>query len=623
LDALLEIPLAKWRTLLEPGTRQQLTASNFTRNGIPEGVKCEAVQWCDETDICATVCKRGSVEIDPWLKWAMDFQLRMARRQPLCYAQVPGAHNAAITLADGYGNRDLMYESYLRWLGRGSRLETNNQWLSLTDQLALGVRVVELDVHLVLGKLRVAHCGGFHSAQLDRLVALLNRVARMLGHNSTIHWDAETLGCSPSLSSMAAGDQRLFSDALAEISSWLSAPQHSSEFLVLFLDDQPDLGKWGRVGELVQQVLGAFPQGSVLTPAEARQMAGPGGSASALTMDQLVARGKRVLVMSGTDYGADMEGAVFSTSSISVLCNYTEGWMRNLVPGDEQRTGPTQQLQGAPGPGSRSAAPGSMGSGELADGSSHCHLVRSTQRQPTRLFGGQLVRMPACELSYGPLDCNFGYHRNNSGLRMDDVDVGTATLCGANFPSPDRITPRRAAAFVWHWAEGHPTGAGAAQPAASLAAAPQCVYASAEDGRWRSTECLPGPSHAACRRDCNPWDAQPPRPQQQYPLHAQWRRLLSQLHVRSAPATSHAPGAAAAAGCTDGGAVMGPLWQLMEVDGAGSVVACPSGYTHDIPHSAWENRQLQGVLQGEAVARVLLPLTPPTYMPVWLKASRQ
>ena len=33
--------------------------------------------------------------------------------------------------------------------GSQHELQTNNQWLSMTDQLNLGVRVLELDVHFV------------------------------------------------------------------------------------------------------------------------------------------------------------------------------------------------------------------------------------------------------------------------------------------------------------------------------------------------------------------------------------------------------------------------------------------------------------------------------------------
>ena len=102
---------------------------------------------------------------------------------PLCYASLVGTHNSGISLADGYGNLDLTYQHYFRWIswlvrarlalpvpllsvpGTCARLhtlqphtsaflqasdaylQTNNQYLSLTDQMNLGVRIVELDTH--------------------------------------------------------------------------------------------------------------------------------------------------------------------------------------------------------------------------------------------------------------------------------------------------------------------------------------------------------------------------------------------------------------------------------------------------------------------------------------------
>ena len=71
---------------------------------------------CDSAGVCSRVCRRGSVRPEPWAAAAMSFQLRLSRRQPLCLGQALASHNSAITLADGYGNRDDIYSAYLRWL---------------------------------------------------------------------------------------------------------------------------------------------------------------------------------------------------------------------------------------------------------------------------------------------------------------------------------------------------------------------------------------------------------------------------------------------------------------------------------------------------------------------------
>lgn len=93
------------------------------------------------------------------------------------------------------------------------------------------------------GALRIAHCGGFHS-EFNVLVKALNVVAKLLGH--PIHWDTETVGCNPSLSSIPVTEQRTFKDALMEISAWLDAPANAHEFVLVYLDDQIDLSLWVR-----------------------------------------------------------------------------------------------------------------------------------------------------------------------------------------------------------------------------------------------------------------------------------------------------------------------------------------------------------------------------------------
>ena len=91
------------------------------------------------------------------------------------------------------------------------------------------------------GALRIAHCGGYHG-DIDLLIDAVNIVARLFGH--PIHWDSETIGCNPSLSSIPAAEQRTFASALQEIGAWLKLPGNKHEFLVLYLDDQPDLLQW-------------------------------------------------------------------------------------------------------------------------------------------------------------------------------------------------------------------------------------------------------------------------------------------------------------------------------------------------------------------------------------------
>ena len=52
------------------------------------------------------------------------------------------------------------------------------------------------------------------------------------------------VGCDPSLSSIPVLAQRSFADALAELAAWLARPTNQDDFLLVFLDDQPDIKDW-------------------------------------------------------------------------------------------------------------------------------------------------------------------------------------------------------------------------------------------------------------------------------------------------------------------------------------------------------------------------------------------
>ena len=104
--------------------------------------------------------------------------------------------------------------------GPPQKLYTNDQWVSLTDQLNIGVRFLELDTHWVAGELRTAHCGGLHAPVLNTLLRALNALSKLAGQK--IHWDTETIGC--------AADSRLQFTALH-----VSAGIHTHEVLCMHI----------------------------------------------------------------------------------------------------------------------------------------------------------------------------------------------------------------------------------------------------------------------------------------------------------------------------------------------------------------------------------------------------
>ncbi|EFJ49198.1 hypothetical protein VOLCADRAFT_90100 [Volvox carteri f. nagariensis] len=550
-----ETPSAKLQLLERLQAREGRFLSPVVRDGVPEGVRCDATERCDSHNVCARVCARGSVAIDPWLRFAVDYQWRLSRKQPLCFAQLLGTHNSAITLADGYGMHDDVYTQYLHYLGLASgsqRLMTNNQVLSLTDQLNLGVRFLELDVHWIQSDLHIAHCGGFHSPQLNALVAALSALAQLFGH-PPVEWDAETLGCDPSMSSLPTRDQRTFVDALRE-----------SEFLVLYLDNQMDLLRWGRVGTLMEQVMSVIPTALIITPPELNNITQQRGSMP--SVDELVhVYGKRLLLMSGSDYGEEMSWLAFSHHN---LCDMDEPLFRGF--------------QGPP----------------------HCQFHNWHLDMDTPVMAGKLIRTPTCNLTYGPYNCSM--LRGDNIPQLDDHQLPEATSCGINVPAPDQITPQLVQSYIWSWAPGHapPMPAAAAavetqQPkrhyhhpaqgravqeaplASGAATAPSsegsftpgegrvakaalekivstaeaeaeavCVVMSSSDGRWLVRPSCKGAALLACRRDTG---------------------------------AQHVPGADA--------------WALASLGPATSAGPCPPGYLPSAPHTARENWELWQLLK--------------------------
>ena len=75
--------------------------------------------------------------------------------------------------------------------------------------------------------------------------------------------------------------------------------------------------------------------------------------------------------------------------------------------------------------------------------------------QPRPLFDGLLTRVISCELQYGPLNCDFVWRGTNQPV-WDEFTLPPVVGCGLNMPSPDLLTPTRAAAAIWTWAPGHP-----------------------------------------------------------------------------------------------------------------------------------------------------------------------
>lgn len=177
-------------------------ASALSWSATPAADACEL-----DPRLCASV-EAGSVLLgtdgrqpDParlaayeqgWVHRALRLQSRLDEAEPMRNSLWPHTHNSA---------NSTVYGPTL------STLDPNQRW-SILDQLRMGVRAIELDLHPDLTRQQVVLC---HGRQEDAVV-------------TTVH-----LGCSI---------DRPLADGLAELRDFLDRPGNEREVVLLYLENQ-------------------------------------------------------------------------------------------------------------------------------------------------------------------------------------------------------------------------------------------------------------------------------------------------------------------------------------------------------------------------------------------------
>eukprot|EP00644_Phytophthora_capsici_P009427 jgi/Phyca11/15416/fgenesh1_pg.PHYCAscaffold_13_\ len=394
-----------------------------------------------ENVTCTQVCEAGTALIEPWVARAITYQRNLSFAESLCYAEIPATHNSVITQARGYGNRDQLFNAKLNASNADSYMRTSNQFLSLTDQLDLGVRFLELDVHYFASSLRNAHCSDFGIAFVDdaasALVTSLGSVLDASGEDSTVQWGSELVGCLPSISGIRADEQRLHNDSLAEIATWLS--DHPEELIVIYTEIGEELSTYSQIDALLELYTRTF--GDVLFSPSNFDDAG--GDWNGFTLQELISQGKQVILVATPEANDQM-------FYMRELC---AGWAD--VP---------------------SISTGSAGTffGETMNAGTVVRAFKSVLHYATlteaALGGGSVELDTASEPG----------HVNASTLPVF-VDAGVNVL------APDGLDGAIMAAMVWSWAENEPDVATAT-----------AVQLSAADGRWYGVADTSSISHVAC-----------------------------------------------------------------------------------------------------------------------------
>jgi hypothetical protein len=183
-----------------------------------------------------------------WLNRALDLQYQLAGDVGLGNAPFVGTHNSFNSVAE---------------MGPTTSTLDPNQQLSIVGQLDIGVRAIELDLHWT-----IAPSAG--------------QLAPVVCHAFPNHVPCTT--------------EKTLGPVLGEIAAWLREPANSDQVLFLYLEDHLDqTAGYDAAAAIIQQELGAV------------LYAPPGGVCEelplALTRDQILASGKRVIIVGNSPCG--------------------------------------------------------------------------------------------------------------------------------------------------------------------------------------------------------------------------------------------------------------------------------------------------------------------------------
>ncbi|KAG7381835.1 hypothetical protein PHYPSEUDO_005618 [Phytophthora pseudosyringae] len=282
--------------LISQQTATRTPGTNDPSKNDIEDIACTMVDKCNSAGtVCSSVCEKGTASVSSWLNETLAYQRNLAFSGKLCYAQIPSTHNSAITLADGYGNRDQLFNTNLNSDKSYSYLKTNNHVLSLTDQLGIGMRWVEIDTHFFLEDFHTGHCGNLGS---DSIQTFFDAFDSQLAKYGTILWGPELLGCFPSVSGIKTTDQVTTRSSMQEIMDWLEA--NPTEFVVVYMDTGSDISRLDKTDDLNTLLTDVF--GDLIVPQSVlKSLASDSWTGGSVNI--FVAAGYRVLLLANDDTG--------------------------------------------------------------------------------------------------------------------------------------------------------------------------------------------------------------------------------------------------------------------------------------------------------------------------------
>ena len=375
------------------------TASVLGASGLGRDLaNCTRQRLCNGEYLCADVCKLGTVVPDAHASRALKLQRALQYDDRLARQTFVGSHNSAISLAYGYGIEEDGFERLLNTtlfvnddVGEGV-----DSSFTLTDQLDLGVRHLEIDITAgyfrfppTLHDFFVCHS----PVPLDEGQILKVELAARRQHIALGDWRPERLSC--------LGTTLPLKTVLLEVRAWLDA--HAREFVVLYLDTKP----LTMTGEAQANAMSALLRG-VFNESMWTWRDGPPEVLLNQTVSSLIERGKRLYIEDHADAYRKATDRIVYTPAV---------WSHQF------------------GPTALSAFP------ECAIGDDRDWYTNVSG--PARPFARGLYN-GGSTLSDGS--------QKHAALRA------AATACGVGVVSPNYLQPGDMSAFVWTWDHGEPAG---------------------------------------------------------------------------------------------------------------------------------------------------------------------
>lgn len=375
-----------------------------------------------------------------WAGQAIGLQNRLGLTLPWVHTQVLATHNSFNATTENMPPTLSGFDA--------------NQFYGVVDQLRMGVRGLELDVHWmprlpgIDGSLFDNGLGGLVEGLVGNLVGGL--FGSLVGGVDPADLFFEPVVCHGNVQHFGCTYERSLESELQSLRQWLDA--HPDEVVIIDLEanlseplDDVEIS-FQRAADVFEQVLGDLIYRPADHGAACNDDAPVSDPASWLNVSRaaMLAAGRPLLVYTGTcaDGNSDLWADLFHRKRGS---NHVQSARQDFS--DYQF--PT------------------------------CDFDRQTHNSRwTRFYEDATL---------------IGAITGSSGLRIMEV-VPEMLRCGVNMPSPDFLLPEQVSQFIWSWAPGHPVEDVQAE----------CAWLDS-DGRFRADACDVARPHA-CVADHDPAD---------------------------------------------------------------------------------------------------------------------